>query len=237
MQYLRSIVFTLLFFLATLLAAVIIILIGWLPWRFRYDIARAWGWTVLHLGKWLCGLDWVVEGRENIPTEGAHVTFWKHSSSWETVAQTLVFPPQAWVLKREILWIPFVGQAAWLMKPIAINRKAGSRAVMQVVEQGMARLQAGMWVLIFPEGTRTSRGEDRKWGLSGALLATRAGCKAIPVAHNAGELWGRRGLLKRRGTIRIVIGPPVDAAGLDPRDLNTQLRGWVDAKTAEISGG
>lgn len=237
MQYLRSIVFTLLFFLATLLTAAIIILFGWLPWRFRYDIARGWGWVVLHLGKWLCGLDWVVEGRENIPTEGSHVTFWKHSSSWETVAQTLVFPPQAWVLKREILWIPIVGQAAWLMKPIAINRKAGSRAVMQVVEQGLARLQAGMWVLIFPEGTRTSRGEDRKWGLSGALLATRAGCKAIPVAHNAGELWGRRGLLKRRGTIRIVIGPPVDAAGLDARDLNTQLRAWVDAKTAEISGG
>ena len=235
MQYLLSIVFTLLFFVATLFTAIIIILFGWLPWRTRYDIARAWGWTVLHLGKWLCGLDWVVEGRENIPTEGAHVTFWKHSSSWETVAQTLVFPPQAWVLKREILWIPFVGQAAWLMKPIAINRKAGSRAVMQVVEQGVARLKEGMWVLIFPEGTRTSRGEDRKWGLSGALLATRAGCKAVPVAHNAGDLWGRRGLLKRRGTIRIVIGPPVDAAGMDARDLNTQLRAWVDAKTAEIS--
>jgi 1-acyl-sn-glycerol-3-phosphate acyltransferase len=92
-----------------------------------------------------------------------------------------------------------------------------------------------LWVLIFPEGTRTSRGEDRKWGLSGALLATRAGCKAIPVAHNAGDLWGRRGLLKRRGTIRIVIGPPIDAAGMDARDLNTQLRAWVDAKTAEIS--
>ena len=152
------------------------------------------------------------------------------------MAQTLVFPPQAWVLKREILWIPFVGQAAMLMKPIAINRKAGSRAVMQVVEQGCARLKEGMWVLIFPEGTRTSRGEDRKWGLSGALLATRAGCKAVPVAHNAGELWGRRGLLKRRGTIRIVIGPPIDATGMDPRDLNTQLRAWVDAKTAEISG-
>jgi 1-acyl-sn-glycerol-3-phosphate acyltransferase len=234
-QYLLSIVFTLLFFSATLLTAIIILIFGWLPWRMRYNIARAWAWTVLHLGKWLCGMDWVVEGRENIPTAGAHVTFWKHSSSWETVAQTLVFPPQAWVLKREILWIPFVGQAAWLMKPIAINRKAGGRAVMQVVEQGVARLKQGMWVLIFPEGTRTSRGEDRKWGLSGALLATRAGCKAVPVAHNAGDLWGRRGLLKRRGTIRIVIGPAIDATGMDARDLNTQLRAWVDAKTAEIS--
>jgi 1-acyl-sn-glycerol-3-phosphate acyltransferase len=106
---------------------------------------------------------------------------------------------------------------------------------MQVVEQGCARLKEGMWVLIFPEGTRTSRGEDRKWGLSGALLATRAGCKAVPVAHNAGDLWGRRGLLKRRGTIRIVIGPPIDATGMEARDLNTQLRAWVDAKTAEIS--
>lgn len=235
MQYLLSIVFTGLFFLSTLVAAIAILLCAWLPWRGRYAIARAWAHSVLRLGKWLCGLDWVVEGRENIPTEGAHVTFWKHSSSWETLAQMLVFPPQAWVLKREILWIPFVGQAAWLMQPIAIDRKAGGRAVMQVVEQGLARLQRGMWVLIFPEGTRTGRGEQRKWGLSGALLATRAGCLAIPVAHNAGDLWGRRGLLKRRGTIRVVIGPPVDATGLEARELNDRLRAWVDAKTAEIS--
>ncbi len=235
MQYLRSIVFTGLFFVATLVAALTILVFSWLPWRARYHIAYAWAWTVLHLGKWLCGMHWIVEGRENIPQEGAHVTFWKHSSSWETMAQVLVFPPQAWVLKREILWIPFIGQATWLMKPIAINRKAGSRAVFQVVDQGIARLKAGMWVLIFPEGTRTGRGEDRKWGLSGALLATRAGCKAIPVAHNAGDLWGRRGLLKSRGTIRVVIGPPIDAAGLDPRQLNEQLRRWVDAKVAEIS--
>ena len=236
MQYLRSIVFTTLFFLATLLAAVAIVLCAWLPWRGRYVIARAWAWTVLSLGKWICGLNWVVEGRENIPGAGAHVTFWKHSSSWETVAQALIFPPQSWILKREILWIPVVGQATWLMKPIAIDRNAGRRAVMYVVNEGLARLQEGMWVLIFPEGTRTSRGEDRKWGLSGALLATKAGCLAVPVAHNAGELLGRRGLLKRHGTIRVVIGPPVNAAGLDPRELNDRLRAWVDAKTAEISG-
>ena len=118
MQYLRSIVFTGLFFVATLVAALTILVFSWLPWRARYHIAYAWAWTVLHLGKWLCGMHWIVEGRENIPQEGAHVTFWKHSSSWETMAQVLVFPPQAWVLKREILWIPFIGQATWLMKPI-----------------------------------------------------------------------------------------------------------------------
>jgi 1-acyl-sn-glycerol-3-phosphate acyltransferase len=90
-------------------------------------------------------------------------------------------------------------------------------------------------VLIFPEGTRAGRGEQRKWGLSGALLATTAGCKAIPVAHNAGDFWGRRGLLKKRGTIRVVIGPAIDATGRDPRELNEQLRAWVDAKVLEIS--
>lgn len=237
MQYLRSLIFTGLFFVLTFLWGLFVLFTCFfLPWRARHAIARSWAITNLTLCKWLCGLDWVVEGAENIPRDGANVSFWKHSSAWETLAQMFIFPPQAWVLKREILWIPFVGQATWLMQPIAINRGAGHRAVNQVVEQGVARLKQGLGVLIFPEGTRAGRGEHRKWGLSGSLLATTAGCKAIPVAHNAGDFWGRRGLLKKRGTIRVVIGKPVDAAGRDPRELSDELRAWVDAKVLEISG-
>ncbi len=138
----------------------------------------------------------------------------------ETIAQAAVFPPQAWVLKRELMWIPLVGWAVKCLKPIAINRKAGAAAVTQVVEQGKARLQEGLWVLIFPEGTRVAVGETRKYGVSGSLLASRAGCKIIPVAHNAGYFWPRRGWVKKPGTIRVVIGPPIDAAGRDARELN-----------------
>ena len=128
---------------------------------------------------------------------------WKHTSTWETMAQMVVFPPQAWVLKREILWIPLVGWATWLLKCIAIDRGAGHRAVNQVLDQGRDRLAAGIWVLIFPEGTRMAPGETRKYGMSGSLLASQAGVKLVPVAHNAGDLWPRRGLVKKPGLVRV----------------------------------
>jgi 1-acyl-sn-glycerol-3-phosphate acyltransferase len=122
------------------------------------------------------------------------------------------------------------------MRPIAINRGARSQAVQQVVAQGRERLASGMWILIFPEGTRVRVGETRKFGLSGALLATQTGRKIVPVAHDAGRYWRRRGLLKKPGTVRVVIGPPIDPAGLDPRELNERVKRWIDAKTAELGG-
>jgi 1-acyl-sn-glycerol-3-phosphate acyltransferase len=154
---------------------------------------------------------------------------WKHSSAFETIAQMVIFPPQAWVMKRELIWIPVIGWAMKLMSPIAINRGAGVRAVNQVVEQGTQRLAEGFWILVFPEGTRVAPGQTKKYGVSGALLASRTGAKVIPVAHDAGYFWGRRGLLKKRGTIRVVIGPPIEAAGRDPRAINEDVRRWIDA--------
>jgi 1-acyl-sn-glycerol-3-phosphate acyltransferase len=132
------------------------------------------------------------------------------------------------------MWIPLVGWAVRCLKPIAINRKAGASAVNQVIEQGKQRLKQGLWVLVFPEGTRVAVGENRKYGVSGALLASKAGCKVVPVAHNAGYFWPRRGWVKKPGTIRVVIGPPIEAAGRDPRELNEEVRAWIEQKLATI---
>jgi 1-acyl-sn-glycerol-3-phosphate acyltransferase len=121
------------------------------------------------------------------------------------------------------------------LKPIAINRKAGASAVNQVLEQGRRRLAAGYWILIFPEGTRVAEGERRKYGISGALLASRAGCKIVPVAHDAGRYWPRRGWLKRPGVIQVRIGPAIDATGRDPRELNDQVREWIEAELAKLA--
>ena len=233
MQLLRSILFTTALFLGTLLYAVVVLLFGWLPSQKLYGIARNWGRIYMWLLAKLCHLTYTVEGAENIPP-GAHVSMWKHSSAWETIAQAAVFPPQAWVLKRELMWIPLVGWAVKCLKPIAINRKAGGAAVTQVIDQGKQRLQAGLWVLIFPEGTRVAVGETRKYGASGALLASKAGCKIIPVAHNAGYFWPRRGWVKKPGNIRVVIGPAIDAAGRDPRELNEEVRNWIEKKLATL---
>jgi len=233
MQLLRSILFTTWLFVGTLLYAVAVLAFGWLPSHKLYVIARSWANVNLWMLKVLCGLTYTVEGRENIPA-GAHVSMWKHSSAWETIAQAAVFPPQSWVLKHELMWIPLVGWAVRCLKPIAINRKAGAAAVTQVIDQGKARLNEGLWILIFPEGTRVAVGENRKYGVSGALLASKAGCKVIPVAHNAGYFWPRRGWVKKPGTIRVVIGPPIEAAGRDPRELNEEVRAWIEQKLTTL---
>src|SRR5580700_2799669 len=189
----------------------------WLPYPAQFAIARSWARILFWVLERLCGLKYVVEGRERIPS-GNHIVMSNHTSAWETVAQFLIFPPQVWVLKRELLWIPFVGWGLKLLRPIAINRGAGHRAVNQVIEQGKERLAAGLWIIIFPEGTRGVAGETRKYGVSGALLATETGKFVVPLSHNAADFWVRRGIVKKPGTIRMVIGEPIDAAGKDPRE-------------------
>ncbi len=236
MQWLLSLILTAFMFASTAAYAVVVLAVAWfLPYSACYEVVRVWARIQLGAARLLCGLDYVVEGAEHIPA-GAHISMWRHSSAWETVAQMLIFPPQAWVLKREILWIPVIGWATRLMRPIAIDRSAHRAAVSQVIEQGQQRLAEGIWVLLYPEGTRVPVGERRRYGISGAALGVAAGCKILPVAHNAGRYWARRGLLKRRGTIRVVIGPPVDCAGRDAREVIEQVRAWIDAKTAELGG-
>jgi 1-acyl-sn-glycerol-3-phosphate acyltransferase len=98
----------------------------------------------------------------------------------------------------------------------------------------MQRLADGLSILIFPEGTRVAAGETRRYGVSGALLASRSGCKVVPVAHDAGYYWARRGLLKKPGTIRVLIGPPIDAAGRDPRSINDEAQAWIEQAIARM---
>ncbi|HET8698655.1 MAG TPA: lysophospholipid acyltransferase family protein [Gammaproteobacteria bacterium] len=234
-QWLGSIAFTIYLFLSVPVYGAVALLSAVLPHAATYGIARHWVRSVLRLLRWLCGLDYVVEGREHLPA-GSAVVLMKHSSAWETLAQLEIFPLQTWVLKRELMLIPIFGWALRLLKPIAIDRRGGSAAVQQVLTQGRARLDEGLWVVIFPEGTRVPAGETRRYGLSGALLASSTSRPVVPVAHNAGEFWPRRGLLKRRGTVRVVIGPPIATDGVDPRVVNERAQAWIEGKVAEITG-
>jgi 1-acyl-sn-glycerol-3-phosphate acyltransferase len=206
----------------------------WMPYRAQFAIARTWARILFWMLERLCGLNYVIEGRERIPA-GNHIVMSNHTSAWETVAQFLIFPPQVWVLKRELLWIPFVGWGLKLLRPISINRGAGHRAVNQVVDQGKARLADGLWIIIFPEGTRVVAGETRKFGVSGALLAIAAGKSIVPLSHNAGTFWPRRGFLKKPGTVRVIIGEPILSAGKNPRQLNEEVKQAIEAGLARIA--
>ncbi|WP_405243531.1 lysophospholipid acyltransferase family protein [Lentisalinibacter salinarum] len=233
MQMLRSIVFTVWLFVSVPFYVFALLLLAPLPHRVRYPIAVAWVRQVMWVMRHLVGLDYRVVGRENIPDE-ASVVLLKHSSTLETLAELLLFPPQTWVLKRELMFAPFFGWGIALLKPIAINRGAGRSAVRQVISQGSARLREGIWVMIFPEGTRMPAGQTRRYGVSGAALAAASGRKIVPVAHDAGHYWPRRGWLKKPGTVTFVIGEPVDAEGRDPREVNREIQDWIEKTIRNI---
>lgn len=233
MLLLRSLVFQVYFFVSVALFALLVVLCGPLPYRVRFGVARSWCRSMLWAGKAIVGLDYRIEGLEHIPREPSVIMI-KHSTVFEAYAQLVVLPPQTWVVKRELMWVPIFGWGLALLKPIAINRSAGATAVSQVVEKGKRRLAEGIWVTIFPEGTRMPPGKTRRYGISGAALATEAGCPVVPVAHNAGDFWPRRSFIKRPGLIRFCIGPPIRAGSLPPRKLNVEVQNWVEAKMREI---
>jgi 1-acyl-sn-glycerol-3-phosphate acyltransferase len=234
MQLFRSLIFTAFMMVSALLFGGFMALCFWLPYHAQFAIARTWARLVLWALDKICGLAWSIEGREHIPA-GNHIVMSNHTSAWETIAHFLIFPPQVWVLKRELLWIPLIGWGLRLLKPISINRGAGHLAVKQVIEQGKERLAAGLWIIIFPEGTRIVAGESRKFGISGFVLASETGRYVVPLSHNAADFWVRRGILKKSGTVRVVIGAPIASAGKDPRELSDEVRRSIESGLAHIA--
>ena len=234
MQALGSLVFTTFLFLWTLGYAAFFVLVGgFMSHRRRFALIEWYAERIFDVLRVTCKLDYRVEGLENIPDE-PHIAYWKHSSAWETFGQFLVGPPKVIVFKHELIFIPFVGLGLRLLRSIAVKRGAGASAVNQVVSQGRSRLADGLSILIFPEGTRVAAGETRRYGVSGALLASRTGCKVVPVAHDAGYYWPRRGLIKKPGTVRVIVGPPIDTAGREPREINEEAQAWIETTIRRI---
>ncbi len=230
----RSLVFNFVLLISALITGTVVALLGIAPYRFRYAFLMSWVDFILGALHRICGLDFEVQGHENISAENM-VAYIKHQSSWETIAQLKLFPKQSIVLKLSLLFIPAVGWGLFSLRSIAINRAKGQSAVAQVVSKGKKRLAEGFWVTIFPEGTRMAPGQTRRYGISGALLAKEAGTSIVPVAHNAGDYWPRRGFRKKPGTIQVRIGPPISTAGKDPREINDEAQAWIETQMREIS--
>jgi len=198
-----------------------------LPRMARYRVISGWSRLVIQLARVLLGIEWRVEGRENLPGRPA-VILSKHQSAWETMAFQVIFPPQVHVLKRELLWIPFFGWGLALMSPIAIDRSRGVAALRAIARRGRERLEQGFWVIVFPEGTRVAPGERREYQLGGAWLAAAAAAPVVPVAHNAGLFWPRNAFLKRPGTVTVRIGPAIETAQRDPKTINSMAEKWIE---------
>lgn len=202
--------------------------------RAPFAAARSYTRVMLWWVELSLGITAEVRGWENVPRSPA-IIMAKHQSAWETLFLEARFPDQCWIVKRELLWLPFVGWGLMAIRAIAINRASGQTAREQIVQQGAQRLKDGLWVTIFPEGTRVAPGRRGRYGIGGALLAVRTGAPILPIAHNAGEFWGRYAFRKRSGVVRVVIGPLIATEGRDVLSVNAEVENWIEGQMAVIA--
>ena len=196
-------------------------------------IASFWIINILKLIKHLCGIDWVVDGYDNIPDQ-PFVIMANHQGPWESLfLQTLMLPTSS-IIKKEILFIPFFGWAISRLKPIPINRREKHTSMKKIISIGGERIKNGYAVLIFPEGTRRNPKDGiGKFGNGGSVLAVNTGVPVVPICHNSGMYWKNKSFKKVAGKISVVIGEPI--SGTDAKEITKQAQIWVDKTYKEIS--
>lgn len=234
MQFLGSLCFYLYIGVSTLCLMPLMLISLPMPTLPRQRLLSRWSGFVIVMLRVLCRVDFQVSGAENIPLRPA-ILLSKHQSSWETFALQVIFPAQTWVLKRELLLIPIFGWALALAQAIGIDRSSPKQALAQVIAKGRDRLDKGLWVVIFPEGTRIRPGQVGKYNAGGAMLATRTGYPVVPVAHNAGLYWAQGQFRIKPGTVQLVIGPTLDPDGRRAGELITEVEQWIEGTMAEIT--
>ncbi|MFO7602964.1 MAG: lysophospholipid acyltransferase family protein [Gammaproteobacteria bacterium] len=234
MALITSTLFSLSMILLTIVFSLLGILLYPLPPPAHYRVMRLYAVLNIKVLQYLCGIRYEVEGLENIPA-GPAIIFCKHQSTWETMALQQFFPAHSFIVKRELLWLPFFGWGLASMRPVAINRGSGRKAINQLLSKGKKLLASGRWLAIFPEGTRVAAGQRGRYKIGGAILAAESGYPVVPVAHNAGEFWPRGGFIKRPGTVRLVIGPLIVSQGRKAEDILADAERWIETTMQRIS--
>ena len=234
MIFLRSLLFMAAVCLLTPPFILCLLAVFWLPQRTLRRLSMIWVAGALWLVRRILGIDYRVEGAENIPQKPC-VILSKHQSAWETLGLQAIFPWTSFVLKRELHRVPFLGWGFALMPFIAIDRSSAKEALAQVERKGRQRLDEGYSVVVFPEGTRVAPGEKRRYKIGGAYLAAKTGAPLVPVAHNAGEFWRRQAFFKTPGTVTVSIGPAIDPAGLSAEDINARAEAWIENEMRRLA--
>jgi 1-acyl-sn-glycerol-3-phosphate acyltransferase len=204
------------------------------PRLVRWRVIAGWPQFAFWLSRHLLRIDYEVRGAENIPREPC-VILSKHQSAWETIAYTTIFPPHVYVIKRELLWLPFLGWGLGLMSPIAIDRANRKIAMQRMIQLGGVRLKQGFSIMVYPEGTRIAVGRRGIYKLGGAVIAVNNGALALPVAHNAGLVWPRNSFAKRPGRVTVVIGPPIPTDGLTAEQVMRRAEEWIEGEMERLT--
>jgi len=229
---LRSIVFIVL----QTVSVIVVSLVGLLFWfasnKFKYAYLKVWVSFVVLLLRVVCGVKYEVHGKENLDVTQTGLILARHESAWETFAFQIIFPRLAFVLKKELLNIPFFGWGLRMTSPIAIDRGAGRKAMKQVLDEGTEKLandgKDDSWVVIFPEGTRMPVGKLGKINSGGSLLAKKSGAKTYLVAHNAGQCWAAKDWVVKPGKIDVYISEAIDVGTLNTAEINKLTEEWFN---------
>ena len=197
------------------------------------------GWLRLAVtgGTMILGIENRVTGMENLPkTElGSCVLLVKHQSTWETFSMVTLMPhPLAFVFKKELLYVPFFGWAMSRMDMIHIDRSQRAQAFNKVVAQGKRLMAQGVWVIMFPEGTRINRGQKGVYKSGGTRLAIETGAPVIPVAVTSAKCWPRKAFIKKPGIVDISIGKAIPSAGRKPEELMREVEAWIEAEMRRL---
>jgi 1-acyl-sn-glycerol-3-phosphate acyltransferase len=204
-----------------------------------YWACANWLRIVIVGARWICGVRWRIQGMENLPTKAearsAVLLAPKHQSTWETFAFPMLMPhPLAYVFKRELLRIPFFGWAMGRLDMIHIDRSRRTEAWSRVAEQGRRLFAEGIWVIMFPEGTRTPRGSQGQYKSGASRLAVATGVPIVPIAVTSARCWPRKSFLLRPGVIDISIGAPMPSAGRDADELMREVETWIEAEMRRL---
>lgn len=233
--FLRSLLFMTVMTIFTPVWTCVIVLSLPLPFRQRYWVASRWNAFAIWLARTVCGIRYRVKGYENLP-DAPVILLCKHQSAWETIFMIFGMPrPLSFVLKKELLYLPFFGWALAMMRMIPIDRKQGLRALRKVTALGRQRLANGQWIIMFPEGTRMPVGQKGKYHGSGAKLAIDTGALVVPIAVNSGEFWPKNSFIKKPGVVTISIGKPISPDGHTQDSLIRQVETWIESEMRIIS--
>ena len=194
--------------LSVVYAFLAITLYFFLSLRTRHKILTSWSIIFAILARHLCRVNYQVRGREHITREPGIIAS-NHQSMWETIVYTQIFPAHAWIVKRELLMVPFFGWVMATLAPIAINRAAGGSVIKQMLSQSADRIRDGFWILLFPEGTRAKPGNILPFKVGVGRLALGLNIPVLPVAHNAGYLLPKNSFFLYPGTVQVIIGEPI----------------------------
>lgn len=235
LHYLRAALYYAGFYPVTIVYAALCLLIGpLLPFRARFKLFTAINYFYIGWLRLCCGVRVQVQGREHLPENGAYVVVANHQSEWETLFFQILVRPQAVVLKKELLKIPFFGWALGMLKPIALDRSQRRGALKQLLAQGREKLADHIPVLIFPQGTRVRVGEMGRFNKGGAMLAVASQVPLVPVVHNAGRYWPGKSFVKFPGTVELRIGAPVPTAERSVDEVHAEIVEWMEREMREI---